>query len=138
MDALEKQLDRGFFLSFINKIVVDEKKIFTIINELRSLASGGFPDADNAAPRNDGPENDMPPMEFQGADSFQAAVRALDVEMRRLETLCRQSEEMRAGVDGATDKALVGLQECLGRAIQQMEQGRGLVLDQLKITGGEA
>lgn len=37
LDALEEHLDRGFFLSFIGKIVVDEKKIYSLLNELRAL-----------------------------------------------------------------------------------------------------
>ena len=37
LDALEAQLDSGFFLSLIGKIVVDEKRIYSILSELRSL-----------------------------------------------------------------------------------------------------
>ncbi len=37
LDTLESHLDSGFFLSLIGKIVVDEKKIFSVLSELRSL-----------------------------------------------------------------------------------------------------
>lgn len=37
LDELEEHLDKGFFLSFIGKIVVDEKKIYSLLNELRAL-----------------------------------------------------------------------------------------------------
>ena len=37
LDALESHLDGGFFLSFIGKIVVDEKKIYSVLNEMRSM-----------------------------------------------------------------------------------------------------
>jgi len=37
LDLLETYLDSGFFLSMIGKIVVDEKKIYSVLSELRSL-----------------------------------------------------------------------------------------------------
>lgn len=37
LDELESHLDSGFFLSLIGKIVIDEKKIYTVLSELRSL-----------------------------------------------------------------------------------------------------
>jgi spore cortex formation protein SpoVR/YcgB (stage V sporulation) len=37
LDALESHLDSGFFLSFMGKIVVDEKKIYSTLNEMRSM-----------------------------------------------------------------------------------------------------
>lgn len=138
VDALEKQLDRGFFLSFINKIVVDEKKIFTIINELRSLASERFPSSGENTQRGVASAADVePPMEFQGDESFWAAVCALDAEMRRLETLCRQAEDMRAGAGEDDGRALADLQDRLGRAIAHLDHGRTRMLERLQSPGGE-
>jgi ribosomal protein L12E/L44/L45/RPP1/RPP2 len=37
LDELEVHLDSGFFLSLIGKIVVDEKRIYSVLSELRAL-----------------------------------------------------------------------------------------------------
>ena len=109
LDALEEQLDKGFFLSFINKIIVDEKRIYTIINELRSMATdqfgdvrqpgrmgqgradGGYGYASAPAPK---PEPAAVPRP-SGGDVSAAEREAADI----VDSALKEAENIRAGAD---------------------------------------
>ena len=121
IDALEQQLDKGFFLSFINKIVVDEKRIFTIINELRSLASDQFDHAPEAAPE---PERPAPPPPAEPAPNVDA------------QEALQQAEAVRRDADNYADGVLSDLEDRLRAALDDVARGRQAVQERTQ-AGGE-
>ena len=110
LDSLEENLDRGFFLSFIGKIVVDEKKIYSVLNELRSLDPAGLKAA--------GAKSQAPV----------APVSALPGDVRQvLSEAERKTEELRAGADRYADDVLTELEDRLTRMLGTVREGRRVI-----------
>lgn len=141
LDQLEEQIDKGFFLSFINKIVVDEKKIFTIINELRSLVSEQF--AQDAVPSETPSSEPVLPSEPVSHDpepEFLEPVQALEWQQdaRDLIDKARQeAEALRRGADDYADEMLVQLEDQLRGALDSIRQGRLVIEQRKQKAGGE-
>jgi len=138
LDQLEEQINQGFFLSFMNKIVVDEKKIFTIINELRSLVSEHF--AKSAEPAPSEPEDT--PMQEPAApgpavpaaeNDPQDEAAARDI----VDQALRKAEQLRHGADKYADSLLAGIEERLTSALDSVRKGRRAIEDRDKPSGGE-
>jgi hypothetical protein len=133
LDQLEEQINHGFFLSFINKIVVDEKKIFTIINELRSLVSehfshpAGSRDAGGHEPMQD-PAPPVPAASFAEEDPVDDAA-ARDI----LDQARGRTEQMRRNADGL----LADIEDRLGAALESVRKGRRAIAVQENSSGGE-
>lgn len=141
LDALEEQLDKGFFLSFINKIIVDEKRIYTIINELRSMATDQFSDdrrpdrADAGAGRGgfvfEPPAPARPePVEaprMSARDVSAAEKEAADI----VESALKEAENIRAGADEYARQVLSDLEQKLGKALRVVGEGKKVLDDRL-------
>jgi len=147
LDALEEQLDKGFFLSFVNKIIVDEKQIYTIINELRSMA----PDSFDATPREEPAATFRPappkepfaappsggfaqaPPQPPAAPEKPAAPsqQALQAEKEIIERAMREAEEIRLGADEYARNVLKELENRLSKSIKSVSEGIKVLDDRL-------
>ena len=147
LDALEEQLDKGFFLSFVNKIIVDEKQIYTIINELRSMA----PDSFDAAPREEPaatfrPAAQKTPYTAPPAGGFQQeppktpavseksagpSAQTLQAEKEIIERAMREAEEIRLGADEYARNVLKELENRLSKSIKSVSEGIKVLDDRL-------
>ncbi|MFH1538168.1 MAG: hypothetical protein ABIH66_04360 [bacterium] len=116
LDALEEHLDRGFFLSFIGKIVVDEKKIYSLLNELRALT----PEAvRNSALRSGGTQaGPVPRPETEHATAPQAAVPGDALE---------EARRVREGADKYACDVLKELEGHLQSISEVVQHGRDVL-----------
>ena len=139
LDALEEQLDKGFFLSFINKIIVDEKRIYTIINELRSMIPDSFSgDSDGArAGAGRGYAESAPQREsynFSPPAPRETIIRAADDGVSEKEALAKaekiisdamgEAMNIRAGADEYARKVLQELEDKLAKALKVVGEGK--------------
>ena len=131
VDALEEQLNEGFFLSFMNKIVVDEKKIFTIINELRSMATESFESAraESAAGTNMDLDPVTPPIDAPPA--------AMPTGGDLLECTRREAEAIRRDVHSFAEDMLIELESNLTRALNAVREGRDTLAARNRNPGGD-
>jgi hypothetical protein len=132
VDALEEQLNEGFFLSFINKIVVDEKKIFTIINELRSMATESF-EYTRAEPVA-GTAIDVDPV----TPPIDAPTAATISGEALLECTRRESEAIRRDAHGYAEDMLIELESNLTRALNAVREGRDTLAARNRNPGGNS
>lgn len=124
LDELEEYLDKGFFLSFIGKIVVDEKKIYSILNELRALA----PEAVRRGALNGGENAVAEPVAAKAAEAFGG---------RFDRTGAGEDDDARARniIDGANkyaDDVLVNLEQHLNSIVDVVRRGRDVLHDRLR------
>ena len=119
LDDLEENLDRGFFLSFIGKIIVDEKKIYSVLNELRSLNPEGlkaFGTKGHAAPPPEPPPKPAP---------TPIAPTVITPESRHLITEAEQKAvEIRDGADHYADEVLSDLEDRLTKLLTTIREGK--------------
>jgi hypothetical protein len=141
LDELEEQLDRGFFLSFIGKIVVEEKRLFSIIHELRTLAHEVLnrPEPPPAPPQPKGA-----PDPAQNIRETEAAARALAEKLPEsdapiLEQALNEARKIRTGAKTYADEVLDNLAKTLDELIDQtqkqlvqIEKGRTVLKQELE------
>lgn len=122
LDRLEEHLDRGFFLSFIGKIIVDEKKIYSVLNELRSLNPEKLKPAANgttaAAPAPPAPQ----PTPMATIPVIPGSVPP-DVE--------EESAAVRRGADRYADEVLGDLENRLNRLVDSVHEGRNILKNRI-------
>lgn len=100
IDAMEMYLDSGFFLSMVGKIIVDEKKLYSILSELRTLQFEMEADAK-------GSSGDVAPIR-KGAsnteilDNFDQTLQKMMVELKGMQILMRERLTREVKQDGST------------------------------------
>ncbi|MEW5945909.1 MAG: hypothetical protein AB1742_06890, partial [bacterium] len=121
---LEEMLDRGFFISFIGKIVVDEKRVYSVLNELRAAARealGGIKARTSGA----GGQPARGGLPVEAGAGAGPEIRTAEEEARRI----------RDGADRYAEQALGELEERLNSILGAVRRGREM-LDK-RIHGGE-
>jgi hypothetical protein len=124
LDDLEDNLDKGFFLSFIGKIIVDEKKIYSVLNELRSLAPAGLKEmATRAAPPPPPPPS---PALVQPVAPPLYAVQSISPAGAHdiISNAEQQAAAMKQGADRYADEVLSDLEERLATLMGSIREGR--------------
>lgn len=111
LDELEEHLDRGFFLSFIGKIVVDEKKLYSLLNELRALT----PEAVRHGALRGSEPRVTPQAAQQPAAGPQTAAPSDALE---------EARRIRQGADKYADDVLMELEQHLQSISEVIQHGR--------------
>ena len=109
---LEAVLDSGFFISLMGKVLVDEKRIYSVLNELRML---DFATACTAS--------GMP----APAASFRPPENADDVQ----KIAYADAESIRRGANEYADKVLEDLERGLEQKLGSIKEGRRTVQSRL-------
>jgi len=134
LDALEEQLDKGFFLSFINKIIVDEKQIYTIINELRSMAPESFDGAGReGAAATFRPAQAREPFAAPAANAQRPVVeqpapvasskQTQQAEKEIIEQAMREAAAIRRGADDYARNVLAEIENKLNKCLKSVTDG---------------
>ncbi|MEW6203339.1 MAG: hypothetical protein AB1546_15275 [bacterium] len=124
LDELEDFFDRGFFLSFIGKIIVDEKKVYSLLNELRSLTPEAMKAADDVAPSAPSAtvvETAPPP------PATPAPVEASEIINHAEE----EAQRIREGADRYANEVLAQLEEKLDSILAVIRKGREVIQERL-------
>jgi len=119
LDELEDFFDRGFFLSFIGKIIVDEKKVYSLLNELRSLTPEGMKVGNKASQSVEVPQ--PPPL------AAPLQVEASDL----IRTAHEEVQRVREGADRYADEVLGQLEEKLISILSVVQKGREVIKERL-------
>lgn len=117
LDELEAHLDSGFFLSLIGKIVIDEKKIYTVLSELRSLRL----DLKQESAKKETPAGAAPKSPFSGIAALDGVGDAVGADGRKAK-LC--AESMRRGADEYAAETLDNLEQTLQKMMVIIRDGK--------------
>jgi hypothetical protein len=120
LDRLEEHLDRGFFLSFIGKIIVDEKKIYSVLNELRSL------NPEKLKPSAEEPTAAVAPPAPQPVQ-HQAPMAAPVMPGRVSPDVEEEASAVRRGADRYADEVLGELENRLNKLVDSVQEGRNIL-----------
>ncbi len=125
LDLLETHLDSGFFLSMIGKIVVDEKKIYSVLSELRSLQFDFEADQKAAAAKKE-----------ERAAATEAAKTVLPVLNEQDVTAGSEQERnyamsVRRGADVYAAGVLDNLDQTLQKMMVTLQEGKKLLQQRL-------
>ncbi|MFA6450253.1 MAG: hypothetical protein WCX65_12335 [bacterium] len=126
LDNMEAHLDSGFFLSMIGKIVVDEKKLFSVLSELRSLQFDMEAEAKAAAEKTQSAREKVESKGFSGRAPEQGAVGAQDVE-----EAARYAQAMRQGADQYAAEVLDNLDQTMQKMKVTLIEGKKLLQQRL-------
>ncbi|MFC1474649.1 hypothetical protein ACFLQK_01270 [bacterium] len=122
---LEDLLDSGFFLSMMGRVVVDEKRVFEILNELRSLDF-------NIEPEMKAPAGGPEPSAVQPPEDADEHIRRAYAE----------AQNIRRGADEYAHKVLEDIGGMLEKMLGSVNEGVRVLDDRLekyrKLAGEEA
>ena len=129
LDMMESHLDSGFFLSMIGKIVVDEKKLYSVLSELRSLQFEMESEAKAEADSKQGASEKAEAVGF-GARAPEAAGFG---EGAAADEAARYARAMRLGAEQYATEVLDNLDQTMQKMMVTLIEGKKLLQQRLSL-----
>jgi hypothetical protein len=128
LDMMESHLDSGFFLSMIGKIVVDEKKLYSVLSELRSLQFEMESDAKSEA---DVKQAAREKVEAKGFGGRAPEVAGLGEGGAAADEASRYARAMRLGAEQYATEVLDNLDQTMQKMMVTLIEGKKLLQQRL-------